>query len=178
VRGSPNQSFSNPRNRMTDNTEFPITRHKSDVYPLSLIQEQVWFECQLDPTSTLYNLGMRITLAGPLDRDVFLLALQEIVERHETLKTIFAAIDDIPTQQVKHALPVDCPVRQLAQPLPEDCEDESWSRIIRLAAHPFDLSTGPLFRAELLCGPQNLHYFVFVFHHLILDEFYCGQVMQ
>jgi hypothetical protein len=163
---------------MTDNTECHITRHNSDAYPLSLNQEQVWFECQLDPSSTLYNLGMRITLAGPLDQDVFLLALKETIERHETLKTVFAVIGDVPTQQVKRTLPVDCRVRQLAQPLPDDCEEESWSRIIHLAARPFDLSAGPLFRAELLRGPRNLHYFIFVFHHLILDEFYCGQVMQ
>lgn len=167
------------RSSMIEDNELTLTRQRnSDVYPLSLNQEQVWFECQLDPTSTLYNLGMRITIAGPLEEQVFLRALKETIDRHETLKTLFAVIEDIPVQQVTQTLSVDCPIKQLLQPLPDDCEEESWSRIIQLAAQPFDLSVGPLLRAELLSGPQDLHYFILVFHHLILDEFYCGQMMQ
>lgn len=156
----------------------PMGRAEHAEYPLSLNQQQVWFECQLDPTSTLYNLGIRITVRGPLNEQTFVCALSAVIDRHDILKTVFPVVNDRPTQQVQHALPVDCPVSQLAADTPTDHEDDSWSRIIHLASRPFDLAVGPLYRAELLRVSGDLHYFVFVFHHLILDEFYCGHLMQ
>src|ERR1700693_4972942 len=77
-------------------------------YPLSLNQRQVWFECQLDPQSTLYNLGTRMTISGPLDEQVFLQSFIAIVDRHEILRTVFAVADDVPVQRVSRNLRVHC----------------------------------------------------------------------
>jgi hypothetical protein len=147
-------------------------------YPLSLNQQQVWFECQLDPDSTLYNLGIRVTIEGPLDEQSFVAAFSGVVNRHEILKTAFAVIDDVPLQRVMSDVSAVLPVVRLEEAQAADWEDKSWKHLVSLGTKSFDLARGPLFRAELLRGTPMLHYFVIAFHHLILDEFYCGQLLK
>lgn len=148
-------------------------------YPLSLNQQEVWSQCQFDPESILYNMGARIEISGPLQVETFRQAIQKTVDRHEILRTVFTGCDEIPAQVTSHVIPritIQCPVRDL--PVTEEAEERACSRMKTLAKQSFDLCAGPLFRSELLRCGETKFYFIFAFHHLILDAFYCGQLMQ
>ncbi|HLJ27399.1 MAG TPA: condensation domain-containing protein [Candidatus Angelobacter sp.] len=158
----------------------PLLRRRDDLreYPLSLHQQHMWFQCQLDPRSTLYNVGILMKISGPLDIETFLKALQNTVDRHEALRTVFKLSGDRPVQQVLSKVTIQCPIRELPVLRPEDVDEKPWSRMEALGKNIFDLCVGPLFGAELLrCGEQA-HYFFFTYHHLILDGFYSGQLIQ
>jgi Condensation domain len=161
-------------------TPVPILeRHTgSREYPLSLNQQHMWFQAQLDMESNLWNLGAKMIVKGPLDVASFVQAIQNTVDRHEILRTIFTVSDDVPVQQVT-ALKVECTVRDLPSGLStRDLENKVWTLLSELADPVYDLAVGPLFRAGLLRASDEQHYFIVGFHHLLLDAFYSGQLMK
>jgi hypothetical protein len=148
-------------------------------YPLALNQQHMWFQCQLDLDSTLWNLGAKMRLAGALDVQAFIRAVQNTVDRHEILRSVFVVSDDSPVQRVLDHVQVECPVHQLPVNLSgRELEKEIRTRLSALADPVYDLETGPLIRTALLKSTDDLHYFIFAFHHLLLDAFYSGQLMK
>jgi Condensation domain len=81
-----------------------------DELPLSFAQQRLWFLSQLDPASPVYNLSSAYRLRGPLNTTVLERSLNEIVRRHESLRTMFPVVDGRPVQVVTphqaFALPV------------------------------------------------------------------------
>src|SRR5687768_734213 len=74
-----------------------ITRRKpAQYYPLSFDQMRLWFLYQLAPHNTAYNITGAVRLTGPLNPDVLERAINEIIRRHEILRTTFANIDEQP----------------------------------------------------------------------------------
>src|SRR4029078_8787578 len=73
---------------------------RSEPFPLSFAQERHWFLHQLLPDASLDNLSFMVRLVGPLDVAVLERCLQALVQRHESLRTIFPLRDDQPVQQV------------------------------------------------------------------------------
>lgn len=160
----------------TPELERQVGRKK---YPLSLNQQHMWFQAQLDLESSLWNLGAKMNIFGPLNVPMFVQALQHTVDRHEILRTVFAISDDVPVQQVLDDVKVSCPVQDLPPGLSNDArENAAWTRLSELSDPVYDLSTGPLFRTGLLRASETEYYFVFGFHHLLLDAFYSGQFMK
>ncbi|HEX4604324.1 MAG TPA: condensation domain-containing protein [Candidatus Angelobacter sp.] len=147
-------------------------------YPLSLNQQHMWFQSQLDSESSLWNLGAKMSVAGKLNVELFVQAIQNTVDRHEILRTIFIVADDVPVQQVLDVT-VECAVRDLPPGLSmDDREKTVWTLMSELADPVYDLAAGPLFRTRLLRASANQHYFIVGFHHLLLDAFYSGQFMK
>ncbi|HZI55189.1 MAG TPA: condensation domain-containing protein [Verrucomicrobiae bacterium] len=155
-----------------------LERHAGQKeYPLSLNQQHMWFQSQLDAESSLWNLGAKMNVAGPLDVATFIQAIQNTVDRHEILRTIFTVVDDAPVQQVMD-VKVECAVRDLPSGSAQDRENRVWTLLSELADPVYDLAAGPLFRVGLLRASDNEHYFIIGFHHLLLDAFYSGQLMK
>jgi hypothetical protein len=150
-------------------------------YPLSLNQQEVWCQCQIDPESILHNIGARIAISGPLQLETFCQAIQKTIDRHEILRTVFTVSDDIPVQatsRVISRMSVQCPVRDLPMLSPGESEERAFSRMKTLTRQSFDLCAGPLFRGEILRYDETKFCFIFAFHYLILDAFYCGEFMR
>lgn len=134
----------------------------------SFAQQRLWFLAQLDPDSPTYNITDVIPLRGVGD-DLVQRALDEIVRRHDILRTSIAAIDGVPMQIVAPAHPVD-----LAH---EDCRARTAVARARCAAdarareasRPFDLASGPLFRARLLRLTSRETHLCLTLHHAIAD---------
>jgi hypothetical protein len=161
-------------------TPMPVLeRHAGrSEYPLSLNQQHMWFQSQLDTESSLWNLGTKMGVTGPLDVALFVQAIQNTVDRHEILRTIFTVTDDVPVQQVMD-VKVECSVKDLPSGLStNDRENKVWTLLSELADPVYDLAAGPLFRARLLRASDDQHYFIIAFHHLLLDAFYSGQFMK
>jgi non-ribosomal peptide synthetase component F len=154
--------------------------------PLSFAQQRLWVNDQLSPGSALYNVSQAIQVKGALNLTALELTLNEIVRRHEILRTTFAAPDFHPGFQMDgNPVQIIVPLLCLALPivdLQEFHETEREAETRRLAAseavQPFDLSRGPLLRAALLrLGPER-HVILFTLHHIISDGWSMGVLAQ
>jgi amino acid adenylation domain-containing protein len=137
--------------------------------PLSFSQERMWFLDQLDPGTPAYNLFNLVEVKGPLAIPVLRRCLDELVRRHEALRTVFVDSGGKPEQRILAATPFPLPVVDLAG-LPAARRGAEVARL-EAADHnrPFDLAQGPVFRATLLVlGPAE-HAGLFNMHHIVGD---------
>ena len=126
------------------------------VFPMSFGQQRMWFLDQFQPGSPFYNIPSAIRLTGELNVAALRRALNEIVGRHEALRTTFAVVDGEPSQLIAPSLTLDAPLVDLGG-LPEAEREAEALRLAREEARqPFDLSRGPLLRARLIrLTPRN-----------------------
>lgn len=138
--------------------------------PLSLAQERLWFLYQLDPLNPAYNLDIVIRIAGQLQIAALEYSFEELVHRHESLRTTLDVID---TQNVQ----VIAPVSAISLPLIDLtllAEEEKAQEAMRLAKEatlaPFDLVQGPLLRVLVIRLERGQHLLLQVIHHIIADD--------
>ncbi|HZN08101.1 MAG TPA: amino acid adenylation domain-containing protein, partial [Pyrinomonadaceae bacterium] len=140
-----------------------------DNLPLSFAQHRLWFLHQLNPDSDQYNFPAAVRLTGQLDVEALNKALTEIVRRHESLRTIFPAIDGQPVQLILDPQPLDLPIVDLSE-FPRADREITARQLVRAEAHrPFALATGPLLRITLLRLSEEEHIVIFCAHHVIID---------
>ncbi len=137
------------------------------VVPLSFAQSRLWFLDQLAGPSPVYNIAVAVRLGGRLDAGALGAALADVVGRHESLRTLFAAPEGIPQQLVTPVEQadfgwdvVDATVWSAAQ-LEEAIEET--------ASHSFDLATQIPLRARLFRVADDEHVLVAVVHHIAAD---------
>src|SRR6185503_9089378 len=87
----------------------PRRRKESDVTALSFAQGRLWFMDQLEPDSPFYNIAASYAISAPLDIDLLTRALNEIVRRHESLRTTFSLLDGQPAQIIAASLKLEIP---------------------------------------------------------------------
>ena len=137
--------------------------------PLSFAQERLWFLHQLEPQNSAYHLFNGLRIHGPLNTSALEQTLQEIVRRHDILRTTFAVIDGRPVQRIADEPSVSLEINDLSA-LDEDDRAAEVNRIAQdTARRPFDLSSGPLLRARLLRLGEDEHVLLFALHHIISD---------
>jgi amino acid adenylation domain-containing protein len=142
--------------------------------PLSFAQERLWVLSRMSPGESIYTMPVLWAVNGNLDIGALSNSLQEIVNRHELLRTTFPMVGGRPAQVVKATADVTVPVVDLGA-LPEQQQrivlDEMVNKIIR---EPFDLDDGPLFHARLFRATEQTHFLLLNFHHLIADGWSIG----
>jgi len=135
----------------------------------SFSQEQLWFLDQLEPGSAVYNVPLSLRLRGPLDRGALEQSLNHLLRRHEVLRTTFVAEQGAPVPVVAAELKLELPPVDLTHLRETERESEVQRRMRSAAALTFDLSRGPLVRAELFgLGPAE-HVLLVVIHHIVFD---------
>jgi amino acid adenylation domain-containing protein len=146
--------------------------------PASFAQHRLWFLDQLEPGSPAYNIPIAVRIAGELDVPALGRALNEVVRRHESLRTTFAAIDGKPVQVIAPSLSLPLEVEDLSS-LPQDAREAEVARRLREEARaPFDLARGPLVRASLLrLGPAE-HVAALTMHHIVSDGWSLGVLVR
>jgi amino acid adenylation domain-containing protein len=151
----------------------PVARRAADAtLPLSFAQRRLWFLDQLEPGNPAYNLPAAVLLTGPLDRAAFAASLEEVVARHEALRTTFGLADDSdeePVQRIAPPAPLPLPGIDLAGLEEEAREAEALRLAAEEAMRPFDLARGPLLRAALLRLDAARHVALFTMHHMVGD---------
>jgi len=120
------------------------------IFPTSFGQQRLWFLDQVAPGTTAYNLARALRLKGVLDQSALTKALQSVTSRHESLRTVFTSEDDEARQVVLPESRFDLPVSDISALSPEQREEAALRIAGEEASKPFDLSTGPLFRAILV----------------------------
>ena len=142
--------------------------------PLSFAQQRLWYLHQLEPNSAAYNGPTAVLLNGFLDIAALEKSLNEIVQRHELLRTGFPAIEGQPVQEIFPDLSVFLPVVDL-QDLPAAEREAAVSRLMQEnAQQPFDLAQAPLMRLALLSLNTREHILLLTLHHIVSDAWSAG----
>jgi amino acid adenylation domain-containing protein len=138
--------------------------------PLSLAQQRLWFIDRLEPNNPAYNIYAAAGLNGALDVGALEQSINEVIRRHEALRTTFAVIDEQPVQVIHDANCFPLPLVDL-RVLKQTAQESEVQRLGReAAAQPFRLDAGPLFRAFLIRRQPEAHAIIFTMHHVISDE--------
>jgi len=132
---------------------------------LSYAQERQWFLWQLEPDSAAYHIPAALRLVGTLDRTALQRAFDTLVQRHESLRTVFFAAVN---QTVQRVLDQASPVIE-HQVLGSTSVEQVRGLVEREIARPFDLQAGPLLRINLLQLNEDEHVLVLVQHHIVSD---------
>lgn len=147
-------------------------------FPVSFAQQRLWFLDRLSPGSSLYLVPVTLRLTTAIDAEVLRRSLNEIVGRHEMLRTTFEAVDGAPQQVVHTSLDLELPVVDLRDVPQEQREATLAERAGAEAVRPFDLASGPLLRATLFrLGPQD-HLLLLVLHHIAADGWSLGLIVS
>ncbi|WP_370640433.1 amino acid adenylation domain-containing protein [Myxococcus sp. XM-1-1-1] len=155
---------------------LPVPR--TGPLPLSFAQQRLWFIDQLQPGSSTYNMPSFVRLSGPLDSKALQLSFDSLVSRHEALRTTFFEHDGQPFQRVSPngELPLTrVDLRGLDE---ESSRTEIQRRLREEYQRPFDLSTGPLIRAQLLELSDTEHVLALNMHHIVSDGWSMGVLIQ
>ncbi|HEX7242719.1 MAG TPA: condensation domain-containing protein, partial [Longimicrobiaceae bacterium] len=154
----------------------PVDR--SGPLPLSFAQERLWFLHRLAPESVAYNVPATLRLRGPLDAAALGRALGALVERHESLRTVFPVAGGEPVQEVLPSDGFSLPVDDLAALPAGEREAEAARRARAVGEGPFDLERGPLFRAALLRLDAEDHVLALAMHHVVSDGWSMGVLFR
>ncbi len=146
-----------------------IARTYATSVPLSFSQESIWAWHHAGSTSTALNSSIVIRIAGDLTPAVVEQSFNELVRRHEILRTEFRVVETQPMQFILPSLDLPLGYRDL-QPLPPDERElAAYNLAIDLATPEFDLAVAPLLRTHLLQLAPQEHWLVLTMHHIITD---------
>ncbi|SOS34926.1 peptide synthetase [Pseudomonas syringae group genomosp. 3] len=146
-----------------------VTRHDAAHIPLSYAQQRMLFLWQMEPDNAAYNVPMAVRLNGPLDRQALSAALDQLVQRHETLRTRFVSEDGVFFQEILEQATV---ALEFASVEPADIESQ-----VRAELHkPFDLLSGTLLRVKLFQLGDTEHVLTVCMHHIVSDG-WSGEVL-
>ncbi|MGH9932577.1 MAG: non-ribosomal peptide synthetase, partial [Pyrinomonadaceae bacterium] len=141
-----------------------------DALPqLSFAQERLWFLDQLNPDSSVYNVPLAVKLSGTIDPETLERSVNEIVRRHDALRTTFATIEGGPVPATRSELRVHLLIHNLTSQPEGEREAKAHALLNTQAGAPFDLSSGPLIRATLVKLDEHQHVFLVVMHHIVSD---------
>ncbi|MFG1972826.1 amino acid adenylation domain-containing protein [Nonomuraea fuscirosea] len=146
--------------------------------PLSFAQRRLWFIHQLDPGSAQYNVAGLVRFDGALDVPALSRSVDEIVRRHETLRTTFHQDDGEPWARVEPADPVELPLVDLSC-VPEAEREAAMAARCHAAAHqPFDLTHDLMVRTLLVRTAPREHALVLCVHHIAADGWSLGVMFR
>lgn len=155
----------------------PQPRHSS-TFPLSFAQARLWFLEQLEPGNPFYNQSAAVHLLGRLNLAALEQSFNEILRRHEVLRTTFTVVEGQPVQVIAPTLPLTLPVVDL-QKLPEaERKGEVLRRATEESQQSFNLSKTPLLRCTLLRLDETEYVLLFTMHHIISDAWSKGVLLR
>jgi amino acid adenylation domain-containing protein len=150
----------------------PITRRKEA--PSSFAQERLWILHQLEPGSTVYKFSEALRIRGTLKVAALEQSLNEIIRRHEALRTTFSSSEGKPAQIISSSLNLSLPVVDLTDGSNKEREDKARRLAGDEAQRPFDLARGPLLRATLLRLGEEDHVLLLNMHSIVSDTWSMG----
>jgi amino acid adenylation domain-containing protein len=144
--------------------ETPTNQH-----PLNFTQQQLWFINQLQPGTATYNIPVAIHLTGKMNVPVLVCSFQEIIQRHEILRTSFEIVNGEPSQKIADFVTFTLPEVDLRHLAEEQQQAEVQNFSQQEAQSAFDLGKAPLLRAKLLHLSAEKAILIVTLHHLVGD---------
>jgi acyl carrier protein len=154
------------------------SRDRKEPVALSYAQQRLWFLDQLEPGSDSYNIAAALRMEGRLDEEALGRALQEVVRRHEALRTRIEVIGTEPYQVLAEQVELRLPVIDHSE-LAEPSQAAAGERVKRQEASAgFNLSTGPVIRAKLIRQGAEDHLLLVTMHHIVSDGWSMGVLVK
>jgi len=151
-------------------SRLKISPRLPDAIPqLSFAQERIWFLDQLNPDSAVFNVPLAVRIPGAVDYSALEESINELVRRHEVLRTTFVTVDGRPRLIIQPSLNIDLAVVDLTNDPKPDRESHARALLRKEEHRPFDLARGPLIRTTLLRLDEQDHFFQVNMHHIVSD---------
>lgn len=146
--------------------------------PLSFAQQRLWFMEKLEPGNVAYNLPFGLWFTGQLDVKALEFSLDQVVRRHETLRTSFSARHGEAIQIIHDAAPVLVRVMDLRE-MPQPEREQKLESLVREdAERPFNLEQAPLLRVQLVRVAEEQCLLLGNMHHIISDGWSIGILLR
>ncbi|MCF4968894.1 non-ribosomal peptide synthetase [Nostoc sp. CMAA1605] len=154
--------------QLTSLSLVPVSKDKD--LPLSSAQQRMWFLSQLDEKSTFYNESFQLRIVGKLSVTALEQSINEIIRRHEALRTNFPTLEGVPFQVIRPNLTISIPVIDV-----QECTETAVQKIItQEVSQSFDLGTDSLVKATLLQQTPESHLLIITMHHIVVDGWSMG----
>ncbi|CAM2005624.1 non-ribosomal peptide synthetase [Acanthopleuribacter pedis] len=155
---------------------IPYAENRDQDFPLSFAQQRLWFLQQLEGAGEAYHIPLAFQLDGFFQPELFERAIEALIDQHESLRTVFSERDGVPVQRIgptrtniQHLDLSDVAPSQVKARVEAMAEEE--------AARPFDLSSDPLLRAQVLRLSPRSHVVLLTMHHIVSDGWSLGVLM-
>jgi len=170
-------SAANPPSPPAHPSQSSRTEPTRTRVPLSFSQNRLWFLERFQPGTSAYNMYLPIPLHGTVDVAILRLALNQLVSRHESLRTTFRVETGEPYQEI--APPSEAAFDAVdLEPLGAAREQRFSELAMEFALAPFSLERGPLFRARLFRDGDQPSLLVLCMHHIVSDGWSMGLIMR
>jgi amino acid adenylation domain-containing protein/FkbH-like protein/non-ribosomal peptide synthase protein (TIGR01720 family)/FkbM family methyltransferase len=151
---------------------------EAQTFPVSFAQQRLWFLAQLEPDSPFYNMFKAVRLNGSVDLEVLERSLNEIIRRHEVLRTNFSVVELTPVQVIAPHATLKPRVVDL-----QGLSGQEQSEQLQLLAtqdqlQPFDLTKGLLLRVTLVQLKSKSYALLLTMHHIISDGWSMGVLIE
>ncbi|WP_138500711.1 non-ribosomal peptide synthetase, partial [Nostoc sp. PA-18-2419] len=146
--------------------------------PLSFAQQRLWFLANLNPKSSFYNIPAAVRLQGELNLKALQQSFNEILCRHEALRTNFQTIEGQPLAIISSATLVPLPVFDISELPANQREVQVRQQALAEAQQPFDLKNDLLLRVKLLRLSEQDHVVLFTMHHIVSDGWSIGVLVR
>jgi amino acid adenylation domain-containing protein len=148
------------------------------VFPTSFAQQRLWFLDQLAPGNPFYNVSTALRLTGSLNFTALKQTFNEIVRRHETLRTTFVMVEQQPVQAIAPSVTIPLPLIDLRNFESQERETQVQQIVTQEAQNPFNLTTGPLLRVKLLQLDETEYVLLLNLHHIVADGWSIGVLIR
>ncbi len=155
-----------------------LPRGRNAELPLSYAQQRLWFLDQLQPDSPFYNIPAAFRVQGTLKVAALEQSLQEIIHRHEALRTNFVIVDGKPTQIIKTETNWTLSIIDWQHLSTAEQEIALHQLAQQQAIQPFNLSCASLLRATLVVLSKTEHVLLMCMHHIVSDGWSIGVFVQ
>lgn len=159
-------------------TEKSLNSEEVFVFPASFAQQRLWFLDQLVPGNPFYNVSAAVRLSGQLNESALEQTFNEIVRRHEALRTTFVMVEGQLSQVIAPSLSLSLPVVSLQELPTAQQQIIAQQMASQEAQRPFALSAGPLLRVKLLRLEEADHILLLNLHHIIADGWSMGVLIR
>jgi amino acid adenylation domain-containing protein len=144
------------------------------MVPASFTQRRLWFLDQLTPGRAIYNIPYAVRIVGTFDVEALRRSVQEVVRRHESLRTYFGATKGEPQQIITPQMKVDLPLIEVSLDSEDRNELQVRRQVQKAIDSPFNLQEAPLWRIVLVRMAENDHVMAIVMHHIVSDGWSLG----
>jgi amino acid adenylation domain-containing protein len=163
---------------LTERGGFIMSKNTVYVLPPSYAQQRLWLACQMDKTSSAYNIVKASRIKGHLNEEALERSLNEVIRRHEVLRTSFEEEGGQPMQVIREVARLSINVEPVLGDTLEERRRQAEAVATQESGRGFDLSRWPLLRVRLLRVAADEHVLVMVMHHIISDGWSVAVLMK
>ncbi|MCC5625548.1 condensation domain-containing protein, partial [Nostoc sp. CHAB 5715] len=166
------------RGEVDSQLEVIPRRSQTSPAPLSFAQQRLWFLAQLEPDNPFYNILAAVRLQGQLNVGALQQSFNEIISRHEALRTNFQTREGQAVAVISQEKPITLSIFDISD-LPENQQQaEIKQQAAQAAQQPFDISSDHLLRVKLLRLGEQEHIVLLTMHHIVSDGWSIGVLVE